>query len=1062
MNVKCIPVREMFHDEVQEYRILACELLESDVKIELNKYGNFSLSGKNLEELQLDQEANIVISPDSKSKYPGSYIMLGYQGIGFNEGKIEIDPAFEVEILGRLMGMNQARYVNEAYPNFVHMVLNGQEDEIDYHNIFNVGKKRLPDYIDKVKRDCHSILFYPTCYQKGIESQGAISRLAEAYKTPEGLEQEMSIHPYMIYMDVAGYSFDRADRLVKAHYPNMLDSVERCERATIKVLKENEETGDTRLSVRILVEELKELVPETKDHIKEVITDNPLFFYDEERKRVALMATYMAECTIADHIKHRLADKRIAPKMNWRDYTEVDGFTCTEEQSKILQMVADGARIALLTGSAGCVDCDTEFFTGHGWKRIADYEQGDKVLQYNMDGTAELVEPLRYIKQPCDKLWHFETSYGCNQTVCEDHRIVYWSAKGYYHECNIKDIIKKQSLNATGWTGKFKTTFSYGGNGIDLTDAEIKVMCAVICDSSFTKSNNNYCRFHIKKDRKKYRLREIFTEANIEWKESESSAEGYTDFYIYAPRREKEFTDYWYNCNIHQLQVICDNILFWDGNVNTTKTGKVRRRFSTNVKATADFIQFAYTACGHRATISVKDRIGQEYLTCGKLYTRKSIEYNLCISDRNFVGFSCKSQDEHNRTPITQVPTTDGYKYCFTVPSSMLVLRRRNCIFITGNCGKTSSMRALIRMLEAHGKTYQLLAPTGIAARRLNEATDRPASTIHMALAMGIPKTEYIILEESSMIAVHLLASLLNDIGYNPNLVFICDEAQLASISCGNIVQDIIDSGVMPHANLTKVFRYGTSGLATVATDTRNGKIEHLFDKYPDFKCVESDGSMEQIVLEYENLLRQGYKKNDILILSPFNKGDKGTYVINQRIQKEFNNHEYTPVEYKHPLGKIQFKIGDKVLNTKNNYSMPCIHIDEDGYESERKMFCANGDIGIVRDYRKLNDSRNALVVEFDNGMALVSGKDIGHLILGYAVSCHKAQGLGYKAVLVVIAPQHKRMLSRNLCYVALSRAQERMTLISDQDTIYEALKIQENLERDTYLADLLKEDNDD
>lgn len=725
MNVKCIPVREMFHDEVQEYRILACELLESDVKIELNKYGNFSLSGKNLEELQLDQEANIVISPDSKSKYPGSYIMLGYQGIGFNEGKIEIDPAFEVEILGRLMGMNQARYVNDAYPNFVHMVLNGQEDEIDYHNIFNVGKKRLPDYIDKVKRDCHSILFYPTCYQKDIESQDAISRLAEAYKTPEGLEQEMSIHPYMIYMDVAGYSFDRADRLVKAHYPNMLDSVERCERATIKVLKENEETGDTRLSVRILVEELKELVPETKDHIKEVITDNPLFFYDEERKRVALMATYMAECTIADHIKRRLADKRIAPKMNWRDYTEVDEFTCTEEQSKILQMVADGARIALLTGSAGC--------------------------------------------------------------------------------------------------------------------------------------------------------------------------------------------------------------------------------------------------------------------------------------------------------------------------------------------GKTSSMRALIRMLEAHGKTYQLLAPTGIAARRLNEATDRPASTIHMALAMGIPKTEYIILEESSMIAVHLLASLLNSIGYNPNLVFICDEAQLASISCGNIVQDIIDSGVMPHANLTKVFRYGTSGLATIATDTRNGKIEHLFDKYPDFKCVESDDSMEQILLEYENLLKQGYKKNDILILSPFNKGDKGTYVINQRIQKEFNNHEYTPVEYKYPLGKIQFKVGDKVLNTKNNYGMPCIHIDEEGYESKGKMFCANGDIGIVRDYRKLDDSRNALVVEFDNGMALVSGKDIGHLILGYAVSCHKAQGLGYKAVLVVIAPQHKRMLSRNLCYVALSRAQERMTLISDQDTIYEALKIQENLERDTYLADLLK-----
>lgn len=1057
MNVKCMPVREMFHDEVQGYRILACELLGSDVKVKLNKYGNFTLSGTNLEDMQLGREANIVITPDSKSKYDGSYIMLGYQGIGFNDGKVEVDPAFELEILGRLMEKTQALNVNNAYPHFVYMVLNGQEEEIDYHNIYNVGEKRLPNYIDKVKRDCHSILFYPTCYEKGIDSQEVIRKLASYYKTPEGLDRDLSTHPYAVYMDVAGYSFDKADKLVTAHYPEMLKSRERCERAVTKILNENEETGDTRLFVRVLLEELKDLVPETKEHMKEAIIDNPFVFYDEERQCASLMSTYNAEHTIAEHIKHRLVDRRIMPTMKWQDYTEVDGFTCTEEQSKILQLVANGARVALLTGSAGCVDCDTEFFTGYGWKRIADYKQGDKVLQYNMDGTAELVEPLRYIKQPCDKLWHFETKYGCNQTVCDEHRIVYWSGKGYYHECNIKDIIEKQSPDKNGWNGRFKTTFSYGGKGIGLTDAEIKVMCAVICDGSFPKDCNKYCRFHIKKDRKKQRLREIFTEANIEWKESESVAEGYTDFYIYAPRQEKEFTEYWYNCNNHQLQVICDNVLFWDGSIDTTKSGKQRRRFSTNIKATADFIQFAFSACGYRATVNERNRIGQEYLTCGKVYTRKSAEYNVIISDRSFIGICSDSRADHTRTPITQVPTTDGYKYCFTVPSSMLVLRRKNCVFITGNCGKTSSMKALIQMLEAYGKTYSLLCPTGIASKRLREATNRPASTIHMALSMGVRRTDYIILEESSMISVQLLATLLNGVGYEPNLIFICDEAQLASISCGNIVQDIIDSNIVPRANLTKVFRYDSSGLATIATDTRNGTTEHLFDKYDDFKCVESDDTMEQILMEYENLMSQGYKKNDILILSPYNKGTKGTYVINQRIQKEFNTHDYTPIKYKHPLGEIRFKVGDKVLNTKNNYNMPCICYDDNGEEYENKMFCANGDIGVVRDCRKIDDSRNALIVEFDNGLAIVAGKDISHLILGYAVSIHKYQGNQSKAVLTVIAHQHKRMLSRNLCYVALSRAQERMVLISDQDTIDEALRVQENLERETYLADLLK-----
>ena len=135
--------------------------------------------------------------------------------------------------------------------------------------------------------------------------------------------------------------------------------------------------------------------------------------------------------------------------------------------------------------------------------------------------------------------------------------------------------------------------------------------------------------------------------------------------------------------------------------------------------------------------------------------------------------------------------------------------------------------RSVILMLEHYNKSYVLLAPTGKAAARLRETTGREAYTIHMYLArietIGAP--DYIIIDEASMVGVELMSKLVDNISAWTNLAFICDEAQLASISCGNVIQDLIDSGKIKMAQLTKVFRYGSSGLATIATDTRNGEL---------------------------------------------------------------------------------------------------------------------------------------------------------------------------------------------------------------------------------------------
>ena len=167
----------------------------------------------------------------------------------------------------------------------------------------------------------------------------------------------------------------------------------------------------------------------------------------------------------------------------------------------------------IYSGYAGCVDCDTEFFDGTKWKRIADFEIGDKVLQYNEDGTTTLVTPQVYHKYEADKLWHFESKYGINQCLSDEHNVYYITSKGNLAHHTFEEIRKMHEKSKNGFTGKFITSFNYSGSGIDLTDAEIKLMCAVICDGNFYYDNkledyshrpsNDTCRFHIKKERKK-------------------------------------------------------------------------------------------------------------------------------------------------------------------------------------------------------------------------------------------------------------------------------------------------------------------------------------------------------------------------------------------------------------------------------------------------------------------------------------------------------------------------------------------------------------------------------
>lgn len=350
--------------------------------------------------------------------------------------------------------------------------------------------------------------------------------------------------------------------------------------------------------------------------------------------------------------------------------------------------------------------------------------------------------------------------------------------------------------------------------------------------------------------------------------------------------------------------------------------------------------------------------------------------------------------------------------------------------------GKSSVTTAIVSMLEDNDKTYQLLAPTGIASKILREKTGRNAMTCHLFLT-GPHYVDYVILDEASICDVCLMSLILSKIGVRPNIVFIADNAQLASIQCGSMVQDMIKSNIVPSVTLTKIFRYNTSGIVTIATDVRNGTDKHLKDVYPDYIYIEENKNdpIAQVVQQYDKLIRDGYNIDDIIVLCPFNI-KIGSDAINSAISDKYNNNRLV-------RKNSSIKLHDKVINIKNNY--------DEGLDD----MIANGDIGYLQSMRYNREKkRYDVMVKFPDGLKNV--KSLSNIKQAYSCSIHKVQGSSSKVVIVLIDKMHEFMCSRNLLYVAVTRATEKLVIIGDAEAIANGLKISENEARATWLKELL------
>lgn len=395
---------------------------------------------------------------------------------------------------------------------------------------------------------------------------------------------------------------------------------------------------------------------------------------------------------------------------------------------------------------------------------------------------------------------------------------------------------------------------------------------------------------------------------------------------------------------------------------------------------------------------------------------------------------------------------------------------KNNITILQGNAGsgKSFSTKALINMLRANNKSALLLAPTGRASKVLKGYTNHEASTIHRGLGFIPPaewnyntenpvKDDIVILDETSMTDVFLFKRLLEAIDFNrTKLLMIGDDAQLPSVSCGNLLYDLLESNVIPTVRLTKVFRYGAGGLSTVATDIRNSKNTFSTsqkglqiigdDKGVAYMPVIQEKGIGYILKLYQKLLEKGVNMNDILIITSQNKGDYGTQVINQEIQSAVNPKRDKYLKY----GDTEYRLNDPVIQCINNYKS-LLYINNT-WKKDRTTFISNGEIGRVIDIVS-----NGLVVNFDGAKIYIPKDQMQMIKLAYAISCHRSQG-GQAKYIILFAPKaHTYMLNSNLLYVGVTRAKERCYLIGELNTFARAIKKKENFNRKTWLKDLLR-----
>ncbi|MBR5422149.1 MAG: ATP-dependent RecD-like DNA helicase [Lachnospiraceae bacterium] len=373
--------------------------------------------------------------------------------------------------------------------------------------------------------------------------------------------------------------------------------------------------------------------------------------------------------------------------------------------------------------------------------------------------------------------------------------------------------------------------------------------------------------------------------------------------------------------------------------------------------------------------------------------------------------------------------------------------------------GKTTIINGILRLLEEEGSSFALAAPTGRAAKRMQETCGYEAKTLHRLLELGVDSGEgegfhygrdedepleadCIIVDEMSMVDIHLLRALLAAVPRGCRLILVGDVDQLPSVGPGQVLKDIMESGAFPVVRLKKIFRQaGESHIVEYAHRINEGKELDLSVKYEDFFLLEKDSSeliCHYIVQLISDVLprKLGLHGEDIQVLTPMRKGALGVESLNPVLQERLNPPSPEKAEYR--FGEVVFREGDKVMQIKNDYQMEWEIRGKSGIVVENGEGIFNGDVGVVHE---INSYLKLMEVEFDEGrFVYYPFQALDELELAYAVTIHKSQGSEYPLVILPLLSGPRMLMSRNLLYTAVTRARQCVILLGSGRTVQQMI----------------------
>ena len=460
----------------------------------------------------------------------------------------------------------------------------------------------------------------------------------------------------------------------------------------------------------------------------------------------------------------------------------------------------------------------------------------------------------------------------------------------------------------------------------------------------------------------------------------------------------------------------------------------------------------------------------REFLFLPSMYNAEryiAMRLSMMLQNRFFVS---RNIDEM----IDRTEAEKGIHYESLQREAIREALQKSMLILTGGpgTGKTTTLNAIIDLLEDEGLSIAIAAPTGRAAKRVSEVTGRDAKTIHRLLEVDFGSSEVttfvhneqhplkadaVVIDEMSMVDTTLFESLLRGCRMGCKLILVGDSDQLPSVGPGNVLRDLIDSGCIPTVELKQVFRQAAeSRIVTNAHRIVAGEYPDLKTKDNDFFFLRRQSAAAVLSTVTELVAKRlpasyGYSPlEDIQVLTPKRKGDLGVGALNESLQAALNPPQKGKREYKSTFAT--FREGDKVLQTRNNYD---IEWEKPG-TGEKGMGIYNGDIGIIQ---RIDLVGGTMEIDFDGRRCEYTLEMAPELDLAYAVTVHKSQGSEYSAVVLPIFGGYDKLYFRNLLYTAVTRARKLLIIVGSESRVYQMVDNNRKMLRYTGLKWFLRQE---